>query len=526
MRLLWLAVVLFCACPPPPGTRDAGPVDSGVVQPDAGVRDAGGTGCPSGRTLCNGLCLNLRTERTNCGACGRACEVGQLCVAGECRPDCVGGLIDCGGACINPASDPMHCGRCGNACSPVELCGAGECLQVPGRALCNGAITDTLTDLAHCGGCGVACPASATCTAGLCCGAMELNCAGACAQVQTDPLNCGRCGATCGSNQVCTSRACLNCPAGHVACGNVCTDVRADPANCGACGTQCNGSQYCAGSTCACPPVLTACAGDCVDRYSNALHCGACNTPCPGGQLCISGACVPACPAGLTRCGGDCVDTLTAPAACGACAVQCGAGQACDGGACVGCAPVAGADCDHDGVTVGAGGDCCDTPGACGGRPELINPGAFEVATNGVDDNCNGLTDLADLLDVSDCDGPLTSNSPSAIDAAKALDLCRITTAGATGPMKTWGLINAEWQLADGRPLTWADGHSIRAGYGAGWTPRRGAKLLVISSGIAADATQTAPGPNGGPLVEQSAMQGSVANLAGAQRSPGSQTTR
>jgi len=155
-------------------------------------------------------------------------------------------------------------------------------------------------------------------------------------------------------------------------------------------------------------------------------------------------------------------------------------------------------DCDGDGWLVSEG-DCCDKPGTCGADPKLVNPGALEVVGNGIDDNCNTLVDLFDQTDTLPCDTGLATNSATAGDYAKAMGICRTTTeTPALKKDKTWGLIEAEILRADGTPLGDARARSIRPKFGNSNTPIEGSAVAVISSGIAADGTQTNPGPNGG----------------------------
>src|SRR5207253_3060536 len=45
----------------------------------------GECGCPGGLTPCGDTCVNLRTDREHCGACGTSCAgTGQPCYDGAC----------------------------------------------------------------------------------------------------------------------------------------------------------------------------------------------------------------------------------------------------------------------------------------------------------------------------------------------------------------------------------------------------------------------------------------------------------
>jgi hypothetical protein len=157
-------------------------------------------------------------------------------------------------------------------------------------------------------------------------------------------------------------------------------------------------------------------------------------------------------------------------------------------------------DCDEDGW-MAVDGDCCDKPGLCGSEPEKVNPGALEVEGNGLDDNCNGKVDLFDTEDTVSCDDDLISDSTSAMDLARAMGICKLTVENPPELKdKSWGLIDAQLLLADGSPIVDHGSHSIRTGFGSvAPSSTEGDSIIVLSSGIAADATQTAPGPNGGP---------------------------
>lgn len=44
-----------------------------------------GCNCGQGQTCCNDACVNLQTDRNNCGTCGSTCGAGASCQSGSCR---------------------------------------------------------------------------------------------------------------------------------------------------------------------------------------------------------------------------------------------------------------------------------------------------------------------------------------------------------------------------------------------------------------------------------------------------------
>jgi hypothetical protein len=140
------------------------------------------------------------------------------------------------------------------------------------------------------------------------------------------------------------------------------------------------------------------------------------------------------------------------------------------------------ADMDGDGITT-CGGDCCDST-ECG-SPALVNAGAFDVAGDGVDNDCNGVVDDAAPL----CDQGLASNSANGLDYAKAIDICQT----ATMTEKKWGVISAEFSLADGTGTPAAIARSIRPKFGNGVLPKGGTSLALLSTGAAAGEGDSNP---------------------------------
>ena len=116
--------------------------------------------------------------------------------------------------------------------------------------------------------------------------------------------------------------------------------------------------------------------------------------------------------------------------------------------------------------------DCDDT------NP-LINPGAYDVAGDHVDNDCDGVKDSVDA-----CQGGLVLTSTTALDFAKALDLCRTTVSGATGKEKRWGVISASLETTDGvgKPLPYQYG--LQQTWGV-LKPREGGVMAALSTGSA-----------------------------------------
>ena len=133
-------------------------------------------------------------------------------------------------------------------------------------------------------------------------------------------------------------------------------------------------------------------------------------------------------------------------------------------------------DTDMDGFTT-CQGDCCDSLTECS-NPTEVNPGAFDVPGDGVDNDCDGMVDNTTLL----CDQGLQSSSQNAMDFATAIDICQVATMND----KKWGVLSAQLTLPDGTGTPDPNEYSIRPHFGTGVMPQGGVNMALISSGAAA----------------------------------------
>ena len=106
--------------------------------------------CATGRGDCdraaaNGCEVDLNADNANCGTCGRACTLGQVCNRGACASACAPGYTFCSGSCRDLQSDELNCGACGRGCNRGLVCIRGACAYPPpSNDTCSGA---TVIDL-------------------------------------------------------------------------------------------------------------------------------------------------------------------------------------------------------------------------------------------------------------------------------------------------------------------------------------------------------------------------------------------
>src|SRR5690606_38801832 len=145
-------------------------------------------------------------------------------------------------------------------------------------------------------------------------------------------------------------------------------------------------------------------------------------------------------------------------------------------------------DFDNDGWGV-CDNDCCDQVSPDCATPNIVNPGAFEVGGNNVDDDCDGMIDNPLAL----CDNGLQANSGTPNDYAKAIDLCQFTTEDAPLAQKKWGVIDSWLHRGNGANSPYSGSRSIRPQSGNVITPQNGSRMAAFSSGTASYPGAPAP---------------------------------
>ncbi|MBO4350206.1 MAG: choice-of-anchor L domain-containing protein [Proteobacteria bacterium] len=411
--------------------------------------------CPNAaHVICDRTCVDLQNDSEHCGNCETECVEDEICTAGSCTGVCpTESDVICNHKCVNLQSDHDFCGNCGTACSAKARCVEGSCVEScdeENAVICDHVCKNVMSDPVNCGGCGVKCGEKEICQNGICgcpedkpnCNEPDLVCENAnetpcgdvCADLKVDRDNCGACGQSCGENGICQKGKCLDCTNKTPCEDGLCYDTLNDPKNCGGCGIVCPANIACKEGKCtSCLPDYV----DCDGNPENGCEKTTADCACKNGEekSCYYG---PAGTEGKGACkGGKMTCTNNKWGACEGMVVpvndfKCRNKESsaakndlnCDG-------KVDGTeDWDGDGVNI-CGGDCCDSKEHCPtvSEPAKVRPGFYEVASNKIDDNCNGQVDEgAATCSASYSYGSNLANESSRNNAglqmAHAMDIC------------------------------------------------------------------------------------------------------
>ena len=119
----------------PDSAPEAGPDVPSVDASDAAADADADAGC---ETQCDGACVDTGFDPLNCGACGVRCmapapHTRAQCLGGRCGTPCADDYDDCNGNLADGCetflrgADRTNCGACRRACNSAERCVTGVC---------------------------------------------------------------------------------------------------------------------------------------------------------------------------------------------------------------------------------------------------------------------------------------------------------------------------------------------------------------------------------------------------------------
>ncbi|MGC4117973.1 MAG: cyclic nucleotide-binding domain-containing protein [Myxococcales bacterium] len=120
----------------------------------------------SGKSGCSGTCYDLKTDPSNCGACGVSAPGGGECKNGV--PGCATGYSLCGDRCTQLSSDTYNCGSCGKDCNEWAVGLFGEQFRYWGTCVSGLCVATTTTTTrtscnSYCSSKGLACQEKTSC---------------------------------------------------------------------------------------------------------------------------------------------------------------------------------------------------------------------------------------------------------------------------------------------------------------------------------------------------------------------------
>jgi hypothetical protein len=203
--------------------------------------------CGTGKTNCNGVCVDLQTNSSNCGQCGRTIGASEICVNGN--PTCGGCNIN--GVCIQ--SGQAHPTNSCLSCNLSKAVSSWSVVNLP--ATCTGGTCDATGTCTQT--CTPTCPAANT-----------VNCG-----VRITPSN--NCGTCAGNGTVCPSGQ--SCSTNTWTCVNSCTPTASGCVYANSCSTT--GTDNCGNANAAICNRQTNTNPCTINGQQSTCLNGACQTP-------------------------------------------------------------------------------------------------------------------------------------------------------------------------------------------------------------------------------------------------------
>ena len=235
--------------------------------------------CEPGYEFCNGVCVDIKTNAFNCGACGIKCDgtcSSGICTGGDTTKTCgaIGG-IGCElpeQCCTNLETAEASCRAeitPGYNCFAIDNknCGLShkDCNKEPNAksGICTGGGLCQITE------CQFGFHLSKLDPGNECIGNMHEDCG----PVDNIGVNCNASNHS--TKGTCTQGYCVSsaCEGGYQLCGGVCVDIASNAYNCGVCGRSCGGSECVNGACSDESSVINGCMVEYGSGCNNAEQC-------------------------------------------------------------------------------------------------------------------------------------------------------------------------------------------------------------------------------------------------------------
>jgi len=120
-------LAMSCSAGTPTGSPGVG--GGGNAPGAGGANSSGGAAATCAGTVCNGVCVDTKSNASNCNTCGNICPTtAPFCANSVCSSTCPN--TTCGAACVDTKSDVANCGGCNMPCATGQACTNSMCVAV------------------------------------------------------------------------------------------------------------------------------------------------------------------------------------------------------------------------------------------------------------------------------------------------------------------------------------------------------------------------------------------------------------